>query len=347
MTKLKQPSANVGDMIEGNLVEKPIQPGKSSPSAKESGRIFLTSLAALVLSGIALGFASFAVWQNSQTTIVATPPTSGVALSEATKQRFTAVNAKIVANGKSQRQAIAALNQRLDQQATDFSLDNAEMVGAEIDQRFAALEMMVQDLSTAIQIQTANETDEVANNEAGSAFSITPDQVSLLIISGLLADNMAGASLDRWTALLQGLTDQGVSIPNLAQLLMVANPTPERPLYLIRTAFDLVPQMTAALSQATDDAGFLKRTAAKLGELVQLREIGVGADGNEAVLSAFETALAMQDLDEAVRAAGRWSGPNLPSLKKWMAAAQSRQSLDRAVSVLVTDRLASAIALQL
>ena len=347
MAKTKQPSANVGDMIEGNPVEKPIQPGKLRLLAKESGPVFLTALAALILSGIALGFASFAVWQNSHSAMVAKPPTSGVALSEAIDQRFNALKAKIVANGKSQQQAIAAFSQRLDQRTTGAPLDNAEMVGAEIDQRFAALEILVEDLVAAIHIQPANDTDGVVNNEVGSDFSITPDQASLFVVSGLLADNMSGASLDRWTALLQGLANQGVSIPNLAQLLTVATPTPDRPLDLIRAAFDLVPQMTAALSRATDDAGFLEKIAAKLRELFHLRKIGDGAEGNEAALSAFETALASQDLDESVRAADQWLGPDVPSLKKWMAAAQRRQSLDQAVSLLVTDRLANIIALQL
>ena len=63
-------------------------------------------------------------------------------------------------------------------------------------------------------------------------------------------------------------------------------------------------------------------------------------------LRAFEGALAIQDLNGAVRAAGRWAGPDLPSLKKWIGLVQSRQSLDRAVSALVADRLASALSVQ-
>ena len=334
-------------MTKGDPAEEPIQRDRSRPFAKESRPVFLTALAALVLSGTALGFASFAVWQNSHKATVAPPLTSDVALLETTEKRFILLKAKIVASEKNQLQAIATLSQRLDKQATATPADSLELVGAEIDRRFATLEMVVKDLAAAILDNPPYEADGVVNNGFGSDFSITPDQVSLLIVSGILADNMTGASLDRWISLLQGLENQGVAIPDLAQLRTAATPTPETRLHLIRRAHDLVPQMTAALNKTTDEAGFLEKTRAKLSQLVQLREVGVGANSREAALSAFETSLAIQDLDGAVRAAGHWSGQDLQSLKNWMAAAQSRQALDRAVSMLVADRLASAIAVQL
>ena len=67
--------------------------------------------------------------------------------------------------------------------------------------------------------------------------------------------------------------------------------------------------MTKALNQADNASGFLGKTGAKLGQLIRLREIGSGADGNELALRAFESALAIQDLNGAVRAAGQWAGP--------------------------------------
>ena len=104
--------------------------------------------------------------------------------------------------------------------------------------------------------------------------------------------------------------------------------------------------MTKALNQADNDSGFIKKTGAKLGQLVRLREIGSGAEGNELALRSFESALATQDLNGAVRAASRWSGPDLPPLKSWIGLAQSRQNLNRVVSALVADRLAGALAVQ-
>ena len=344
MAKLMKSPAELGDMIEGDAVEKSVQPEKTHLSAKQAGFIFVTAVAAFILALIALGLASFVVWQKSQQGAISLQPPS-----EATEQQFAALKSKIEANEKNQQQAITALNQLLDQQATTkaiYSADDGQVVTAGMGQRFAALEEAVKDLAAAAKVGSLDNADGIVNKEARSNFSITPDQVSLLIVSGLLADNMAGASLDRWIILLQELADQGSAIPDLAQFRMAAIPTPERPLYLIQTAYDLLPQMTAGLSRVTNDAGFLEKTRAKLGQLVQLREIGEGADGNEAALSAFEAALVIQDLDGAIRAAGLWSGSDVPLLTQWIRAAQSRQSLDRAVSALVTNRLAYAIAVQ-
>ena len=64
-----------------------------------------------------------------------------------------------------------------------------------------------------------------------------------------------------------------------------------------------MPLMTKSLNQADHHSGFLEKTGAKLGQLVRLREIGSGADRNELALRAFESALAIQDLKGAVRAA--------------------------------------------
>jgi len=122
-----------------------------------------------------------------------------------------------------------------------------------------------------------------------------------------------------------------------------ANPMPDSPHQLLQKAYDLVPQMTAALNHAADNAGFLEKTGAKLGQLVQLREIGGSASGNAAALGHFETALAIRDLGGAINAAGQWSGSQLPSLDDWLAAARARQALDKAVNELVTSYLATAL----
>ena len=236
-------------------------------------------------------------------------------------------------------------------------VDNAQtgMTAVEIDQRFFALEMSVTDLATANVVNGLGEPKVFASRDAPVNYSSEIsmdggdmlDQASLLIVSGLLADNIAGASLDRWIDLLQGLADQGVAIPDLPQLRMAAVPSPKRSLHLIQTAHYLVPEMTLALNQASDDAGSLEQTGAKLAQLISLREIGDGAtDRNAAALRAFEIALPLQDLEGAILAASQWSGPDVPLLTQWMAAAQSRQALDRVVSALVTNRLASSIVLQ-
>ena len=63
------------EMIEGDVLEKPTQAKESRPSGasakatrsvQTSGSVLLIALASLVSSVIALGFASFAIWQNDQ-----------------------------------------------------------------------------------------------------------------------------------------------------------------------------------------------------------------------------------------------------------------------------------------
>ena len=371
MARAKQPSTKKDKMIEGDVSEKPAQEKDSHPfgaSAEESrpvqtsGPVPLIPLASLVLSVIALGFASFAVWKSDQIAAVKESK------SEAIEKRLSASEAMITANGISLQKEIFALTERYDQiynavlsndlVETDKVSNNdtvnrneAKNAAARIDKRFVALEMAVKDLADVMTTERTNMTfsnvaEVDAEQKAGSDLSVTPDQASLLIISGLLADNMSGAPLNRWIKLLQALADQGATIPGLEQLRMAATPTPERSLSLIQAAYDLVPQMIKALNQADNDTGFLEKTGAKLGQLIRLREIGRGADGNELALRAFESALAIQDLNGAVRAAGQWGGADLPSLKNWIGLAQSRQSLDRAVSALVTDRLAGALSVQ-
>lgn len=367
MTKGKQPSRKTGNMIKGDVTEKPGRSGKSrstrapaktSEAAKDLGRleksepVFLIALVALVLSFVAIGLSSFVIWKSNQ--IAALDPFKSELdllskeLSEFVEKRFAVLEAKIAVDERSQQQVIAALSQRLDKGAVVGLPSNADgnqnlNVAESINQRFIALETIVKDLTAE---PTSNTVAESADMSVGPDLDLTPDRASILIVSGLLADNMAGAPLDRWIELLQMAADRGVNIPNLAQLRIAATPTPKHPLILIRTAHDLIPKMAAALNRVNEDAGFLEKTGAKLGQLVRLREIGEGADGNEAALRIFETALEIQDLDGAVHAAGQWSGLDVPALEKWLVAAQNRQSLDRIVSLLVTDCLASVIKAQ-
>ena len=366
MAKVKQTSTKRDEVIEGDVLEKPAQARESRPSGASAkatrsvptpGSFLLIALASLILSAVALGFASFAVWQNDQVAAV-----DGSKL-EAAEKQFAALEATIEVNKISQQEAFVALSKRVDALSNNLvdidkpsyndaaSEKDTKLGSAGIEQRFVALEIAVKDLAAAMTKKRADTTVSNvagvgANEKASSDFSITPDQASLLIISGLLADNMMGAPLNRWINLLQVLADQGAAIPNLDQLRIAATPTPERSLVLIQAANDLVPLMTKALNQADHHSGFLEKTGAKLGQLVRLREIGSGADGNELALRAFESALAIQDLKGAIRAAVRWVGPDLPSLKNWIELAQSRQSLDRVVSTLVADRLAGALSVQ-
>ena len=358
--------------------------GLSSGPSSNAGS--LITFAALALSVFAIGLASFAIWQQRQNTadIAALMPASnsdtmesanitnlepnnsGPSSSEESSSdladRLTALESQLAADRQSQQSALAGLQDQMatpappaadNSQNNDFGSDAKADIAAirnDMDQRFAALEAAL--ANQALPVKAGEDASDNADSQpaAGTQPASTSPQMTaptgLLVVSGLLADNLAGQPLERWLSLLQGLADRGANITGLAPLQNAANPMPDSPHQLLQKAYDLVPQMTAALNHAADNAGFLEKTGAKLGQLVQLRAIGDGAGGNAAALGDFETALALKDLGSAINAAGQWSGSDLPSLDAWLAAAKARQTLDKAVNGLVTDYLATAIDVQ-
>ncbi|MDA7586824.1 hypothetical protein N8783_02975 [Alphaproteobacteria bacterium] len=355
----------------------------SGPSSNAGS---LITFAALALSILAVGLAGFAIWQQRQNTadIVALMPASnsdamesanitnlepnnsGPSSSEESSSdladRLTALESQLAADRQSQQSALAGLQDQMatpappaanNSQNNDFGSDAKADIAAirnDMDQRFAALEAAL--ANKALPAKAGEDASDNADSQpaAGTQPASTNPQMAaptgLLVVSGLLADNLAGQPLERWLSLLKGLADRGANITGLAPLQNAANPMPDSPHQLLQKAYDLVPQMTAALNHAADNAGFLEKTGAKLGQLVQLRAIGDGAGGNAAALGDFETALALKDLGSAINAAGQWSGSDLPSLEAWLAAAKARQTLDKAVNGLVTDYLATAIDVQ-
>ena len=371
MAKAKQPSAKMGDTIDGDAVEKPAEsaapqqaaaaasgqakPDQSPHHERPVSTGHLMALAALMLSVFAVGLAGFAVSQQRQQAahLAATlPPDSADTIASdmiVIDEKLAALETQLAANRQSQQAALAALAERFEplastsssiQEAGDTAngaVNDLAVIRADMEQRFAALEAALAALPAPA--KTAE------TNHAAASPSLA-GQTGLVIVSGLLADNLAGQPLDRWIGLLQGLDDRGVKISGLDQLRTAASPPPARSHHLIQNAYDLVPQMTAALHRAAADAGFLEKTGAKLSQLVQLREIGDGAEGNAAALRQFETALLARNLDGAIRAAGQWAGADLPALDAWLAAAQARQRLDKAVSALVTNHLAIALDVQ-
>ena len=341
---------------------------------------FLITFAAVALSVFAIGLASFAIWQQRQNTadIAALMPASNSDATESANitnmepnnsgpsgsdlaDRLAALESQLAADRQSQQSALAALQDQMatpppstdNSQNNDFGSDAKADIAAirnDMDQRFAALEAAL--ANQTLPVKAGKNASDNADSQpaAGTQPANTSPQMTeptgLLVVSGLLADNLAGQPLERWLSLLQGLADRGANITGLAPLQNAANPMPDSQHQLLQKAYNLVPQMTAALNHAADNAGFLEKTGAKLGQLVQLREIGDGAVGNAAALGDFETALALKDLGSAIKAADQWSGSDLPSLDAWLAAAKARQTLDKAVNGLVTDYLATAIDVQ-
>lgn len=389
MAKSKQPSAKMGDTIDGDTIDgdaveksvdqtAPPHASKSKHSQTASPQKApmpsagsLITFATLVLSILAVGLASFAIWQQRQNTadIAALMPVSNSDAKELADiansdlaDRLAALESQLAADRQSQQAALAGLQDQMaapltppadNSQNNDFGSDAKADIAAirnDMDQRFAALEAALANQSLPVKAgeDASDNTDSqpAAEKQPASTNLQMTAPKGLLVVSGLLADNLAGQPLDRWLSLLQGLAARGANITGLAPLQKAANPMPDSPHQLLQKAYDLVPQMTAALNHAADNAGFLEKTVAKLSQLVQLREIGDGAGGNAAALGDFETALALKDLGSAINAAGQWSGSDLPSLDAWLAAAKARQTLDKAVNGLVTEYLAAAIDVQ-
>jgi hypothetical protein len=353
--------------------------GLSSGHSSNAGS--LITFAALTLSVFALGLAGFAIWQQRQNTAnIATlmPASNSDAMESANianlghsnseegnsdlADRLVALESQLAANQQSQQSALAALQDQVAAPSTPLAgnIRNNDFGGAakadiaairnDMDQRFAALEAAFANQSLLVKAggnasNNANGQPAAGTQPASTSLKVTAP-TGLLVVSGLLADNLAGKPIDRWLSLLQGLANRGASITGLAPLQNAANTMPDSQHQLLQKAYNLVPQMTTALNHAADNAGFLEKTGAKLGQLVQLREIGDGAAGDAAALGDFETALALKDLGSAIKAAGQWSGSDLPSLDAWLSAAKARQTLDKAVNGLVTSYLATAIDVQ-
>ena len=350
------------------------------PSGPSSNAGSLITFAALALSVFANCLAGFTIWQQRQNTadIAALMPVSNIDAGESANitnsgpssseesnsdlaDRLAALESQLATYRQSQQSALAALQDQMatpppatdNSQNNDFGSDAKADIAAirnDMDQRFAALEAAL--ANQALPAKAGEDASDNANSQpaAGTQLASGSPQITaptgLLVVSGILADNLAGQPLERWLSLLQGLADRGANITGLAPLQNAANPMPDSQHQLLQKAYDLVPQMTATLNHADDNAGFLEKTGAKLGQLVQLRAIGDGAAGNAAALGDFETALALKDLGSAIKAADQWLGSDLPSLDAWLSAAKARQTLDRAVNGLVTDYLATAIDVQ-
>jgi hypothetical protein len=354
-------------------------PPPSGPSSGVSSNAgSLITFAALALAMFAIGLAGFAIWQQRQNTadIAALMPASNSDAKESANianlepsnseesnsdlaDRLAALESQLAADRQSQQSVLAALQDQMaapsspptvNSQNNDFGSDakaDIAIIRNDMDQRFAALEAALS--NQALPLKAGEGASDNTNSQVKQPASTRPQMTAptgLLVVSGLLADNLAGQPLDRWLSLLQELDDRNANITGLAPLQNAANPMPDSQHQLLQKAYDLVAQMTAALNHAADNAGFFEKTGAKLGQLVQLRAIGNGAAGNAAALGDFETALALKDLGSAIKAAGQWSGSDLPSLNAWLSAAKARQTLDQAVNGLVTDYLATAIKIQ-
>ena len=367
-------------IIDGDAVEAPAEPSPQAaqktarridadPPPRVTGVARLSPLMpplALGLSCIALIIAGYALWQTSVTATVSSEPVSSPVSSDrlvttgpavtALVGRVDRLDAELAAALAAYKAEVTRLQDRIDAAETTAvpSAPQADL-SAGLERRLAALESGVK---RALARGYNPPADPPAADPAGvdpagvdrgrSAVSASPPKpsssgVSLLLASGLLADNLAGQPLTQWIGLLQQYS-RAIGAPSrFVALVNAAAAKPESIPILMRRAQTLQPLLVAALNAAGDDAGWLERAGARLGQLVQLRAASPDQAGNAGAVQAFEAALIQQDFDGVLTALGGWQGDLPDAVDTWRLAAEQRRALDAAVRATVAGLLAKAM----
>jgi hypothetical protein len=327
---------------------------------------------ALGLSCIALIIAGYALWQTSVTATVSSEPMSSSVSSDrfvttgpavtALVGRVDRLDAELAAALAAYKAEVTSLQDRIDAAETTAvpSAPQADL-SAGLERRLAALESGVKRALARGDNPPADPpaadpavvdpkvADSAVADRSRSAVPAAPPPkpsssgVGLLLASGLLADNLAGQPLTQWIDLLQQHS-RAIGAPSrFVVLVNAAAAKPESIPILMRRAQTLQPLLVAALNAAGDDAGWLERVGARLGQLVQLRAASPDQAGNAGAVQAFEAALIQQDFDGVLTALGGWQGDLPDAVDTWRLAAEQRRALDAAVRATVAGLLAKAM----
>jgi len=326
---------------------------------------------ALGLSCIALIIAGYALWQTSVTATVSSEPVSSPVSSDrlvttgpavtALVGRVDRLDAALAAALAAYKAEVTRLQERIDAAETTAvpSAPQADL-SAGLERRLAALESGVKRALARGDNPPADPpaadpavvdpkvADSAVADRSRSAVPAAPPKpsssgVGLLLASGLLADNLAGQPLTQWIDLLQQHS-RAIGAPSrFVVLVNAAAARPESIPILMRRAQTLQPLLVAALNAAGDDAGWLERAGARLGQLVQLRAASPDQAGNAGAVQAFEAALIQQDFDGVLTALGGWQGDLPDAVDTWRLAAEQRRALDAAVRATVAGLLAKAM----
>ena len=360
-------------IIDGDAVEDSVKPS-AQPAQRAVNRMdadsppwlmgvarlsrFLLPMA-VCLSFVAVFMAGYALWQTSVTpqpsSAQVSPDAAFISVPAVTEldERVDRIDADLAA-------ALAAYKSELKplQDLIDATKPTAVAPAPQAD-LLVGLEMRLATLESGLKRALAPRDNPPAKPPAAdrlSADSAVADRggsetlaasnkssspgLGLLLASGLLADNLAGQPLTQWIDLLQQHSRVTGADTRLAALVNAASAEPEPIPLLMRRAQMLQPFLVTALNAAADDAGFLKRAFARLGQLVQLRAASPDQAGNAGAVQAFETALIQQDFEGVLIALRGWQGDMPDALDKWRLAAEQRRALDAAVRATVTSLLA-------
>ena len=374
--KAKKPST---ETIEGDAVEKPASAGSSehktaTPATSDNGGkgFSFGIITALSLAFISVAVALFSLYQSQNQNVPVKDATAeqidALTLRLADLEKIVDENKLVDEDARRDLEAMVA------RQAEAMPKD--DITGDAVTQRLAALadslavvedsmsEVAVSEValpeSVAPEISSVTDaTSEIAQSDK-TAPAVETDsdrllsrvqtqpaqpisvlsQASLVAVSGLLADNMAGRPVKQWYDILQALGKEGALDFDMEALSGVLAENPPSRADLLDDADQVIAAIADNLQTKDADESLLGQAGAKLGKLVNLRATDLAADTPAGQLAAFEEAVTKDNFDAALQMAQKWQGRDVPALTTWQAAAMTRHQLDATIMQLVAAVLA-------
>ena len=375
-TKAKKPSA---ETIEGDAVEKPASAKSSehktaTPATGDNGGkgFSVGIVAALSLAFISVAVALFSLYQSQNQYV----PVKDVTAEQidALTLRLTDLEKIVDENKLADEEARRDLEAKVTRQAEampkdditrgDLTRDDMIQRLAVLADRLAAVEDSMSEValpeSNAPEISSVtNATSEtVQSDKAVPAVETDSDrllsrvpsqpaqpisvlsQASLVAVSGLLADNMAGRPVKQWFDILQALGKEGALNFDMEALSGVLAENPPSRADLLDDADQVIAAMADNLQSKDVDESLLGQASAKLGKLVNLRATNHAVDSPAGQLAAFEEAVTADNFDSALQIAQEWQGDEIDILTEWRVSAMTRHQLDATIMQLVAVVLA-------
>ena len=375
-TKAKKPSA---ETIEGDAVEKPATAKSSehktaTPATGDNGGkgVSVGIVAALSLAFISVAVALFSLYQSQNQYVPVKDATAEQI--DALTLRLTDLEKIVDENKLADEEARRDLEAKVTRQAEampkdditrgDLTQDDMIQRLAVLADRLAAVEDSMSEValpeSNAPEISSVtNATSEtVQSDKAVPAVETDSDrllsrvpsqpaqpisvlsQASLVAVSGLLADNMAGRPVKQWFGIFQALGKEGALNFDMEALSGVLAENPPGRADLLDDADQVIAAMADNLQSKDVDESLLGQASAKLGKLVNLRATNHAVDSPAGQLAAFEKAVMADNFDSALQIAQEWQGDEIDILTEWRVSAMTRHQLDATIMQLVAVVLA-------
>ena len=180
--------------------------------------------------------------------------------------------------------------------------------------------------------------------KANDITSLVETQFGLMVASGLLVENLAGRSLDKWMPALDALNWQNVDLADKEIIqASLTKSIGSRSELLTLGRLQLEPMKKIVNTLEADGQGLMDQARARLRDLIQLQRIDDTSDQKKILLNSFQTALNQADFDSAFTAANIWSSAGLGGLDDWLVSAKLRYDLDEAVNRLAAVYVHQAI----